>query len=177
MMKRNSISLILAICALMTFQVHAQRLTKNNIDEILKVLTLEEKAQILVGAKNEMFGGGATIGATQLIVPGAAGTTQPIERLGITPAVLADDPAGLRIHPTRKNDSSTYYCTGFPVGTCLASTWNTDLVTNVGKAIGNEVLEYGADIFANVAFTAKASVVKAHDVLKPVEKIERLTLK
>ncbi|HYQ58516.1 MAG TPA: glycoside hydrolase family 3 C-terminal domain-containing protein, partial [Draconibacterium sp.] len=117
------------------------------IDEVLKAMTLEEKAQILVGNRNRGFGGGgATIGNTEDLVPGAAGTTQGIERLGIVRTVLSDGPAGLRINPTRPGDSQTYYCTGFPVGTCLASSWNTELVTNVGQSIGNEVLEYGADV-------------------------------
>jgi beta-glucosidase len=123
------------------------KLTAENIDDVVRAMTLEEKAQLLVGGRNEMFGGeNSTIGATQALVPGAAGTTAAVEALGIPQTVLSDGPAGLRIQPTRPDDSNTYYATGFPVGTALASSWNTDLVTQVGKAMGEEVLEYGVDI-------------------------------
>ena len=123
------------------------QLTADNIDVILDSLTLEEKVHLLVGTGMAGFSGdSAVVGATKNLVPGAAGTTCPIPRLGIPAIVLADGPAGLRIQPTREGDSATYYCTAFPVATLLASTWNTELVENVGDAIGGEVLEYGADV-------------------------------
>jgi beta-glucosidase len=124
------------------------KLGEASIDKIIDSLTLEEKVQLLVGAGMAGFGNNsnAVVGATQSLVPGAAGTTYPIPRLGIPAIVLADGPAGLRIAPKREGDSATYYCTAFPVATLLASTWNTELVESVGAAMGNEVLEYGADV-------------------------------
>ncbi len=123
------------------------QLGKSFIDDVIAAMTLEEKAHLVVGTGMAGFTGeSAVIGETGSFVPGAAGTTYPIKRLGIPAVVLADGPAGLRINATREGDSATYYCTHFPIGTLLASTWNQDLVEEVGKAIGNEVLEYGADI-------------------------------
>ena len=123
------------------------QLGKSPINEVINAMTLEEKAHLVIGTGMAGFSGdSAVIGKTKKLVPGAAGTTYPIERLGIPAVVLADGPAGLRIDPTREGDSATYYCTHFPIGTLLASTWNQELVENVGKAIGNEVLEYGADV-------------------------------
>ena len=118
-----------------------------NQEEVMSKLSLEDKAHFVIGVGMAGFSGdNAVIGATQSLVPGAAGTTYPLDSLGIPAVVLADGPAGLRIDPTREGDSATYYCTHFPIGTLLASTWNTQLVEEVGQAIGEEVKEYGADV-------------------------------
>ena len=129
------------ISAVMALQ--APQLTPDNIRDVVAAMTLEEKAALLVGGGSKAFNG---IGNTDKGVPGAAGTTHAIPRLGIPSIVLADGPAGLRINPTREGEEKTYYCTGFPIGTMLASTWNTELVEEVGRAMGNEVLEYGVDV-------------------------------
>ena len=64
-------------------------------------MTLEEKARLIVGTGMDGIDSGdsAVVGETHSIVPGAAGTTYPIPRLGIPAVVLADGPAGLRIAP------------------------------------------------------------------------------
>jgi beta-glucosidase len=122
------------------------KLQADNIDEVMKAMTLEEKAKLLVGGANNFFGDQAVVGGEALLVAGAAGTSPEIPRLGIPATVLTDGPAGVRIDPTRKDDSKTYYATAFPIGSCLACTWNTDLVTKVGEAIGNETKEYRCDV-------------------------------
>ncbi len=127
----------------------ADKVTKNtlNQEEVMAKMSLEDKAHFVIGTGMAGFSGDdAVIGATKNLVPGAAGTTYPLDSLGIPAIVLADGPAGLRIDATREGDSATYYCTHFPIGTLLASTWNTQLVEEVGQAIGEEVKEYGADV-------------------------------
>ena len=122
------------------------QLRADNIDEVLQAMTLEEKAKLLVGGANNFFGAGAVVGGEADLVAGAAGTSPAIPRLGIPATVLTDGPAGVRIDPTRKGTDKTYYATAFPIGSCLASTWNTELVSKVGKAIGNETKEYRCDV-------------------------------
>ena len=118
-----------------------------NQEEVMAQMSLEDKAHFVIGTGMQGFSGNdAVIGATRNLVPGAAGTTFPLDSLGIPAIVLADGPAGLRIDATREGDSATYYCTHFPIGTLLASTWNTQLIEEVGEAIGQEVKEYGADV-------------------------------
>ena len=137
---------LMAAAGLVTLSALAQpQLRKDNIDEVLAAMTLEEKATLLVGGARAEIVNGVTSGIAHQ-VPGAAGNTRPIARLGIPGTVLADGPAGLRISPTREGTSQTFYCTGFPVGTLLASSWDTALVEEVTTAMGNEVHEYGVDV-------------------------------
>ena len=118
---------------------HAQKTAK----EMVAAMTLDEKVNLVVGMGMNIPGmtnnTGPVIGQTMDKVPGAAGTTFAISRLNLPNTVLADGPAGLRIEPKRKDDPNTYFATAWPVATLLASSWDTKLVTEVGKAMGNEV--------------------------------------
>jgi len=124
---------LLAICLAMSATAQPQ-LSKDNIDDVLNAMTLKEKATLLVG------------GSPYAIVQGAGGGTRPIDRLGIPATVFSDGPAGLRIDPKREGTQKTFFCTAFPVGTMLASSWDTELVEQVTRDMGNEVLEYGVDV-------------------------------
>lgn len=121
----------------------------DRVQDLINKMTDEEKASMLIGIGMPGFDVNTFTfipGADKGKVPGAAGGTYEIKRLGIPAVIVSDGPAGLRINPTRDNDSSTFYATAFPVGTALASTWNEELINNVGKAMGNEVKEYGVDV-------------------------------
>lgn len=117
-------------------------LTPDNIEQIIEALTLDEKSKLLVGA-----GLGSTIdgvigfplpfvGTSR--VPGAAGATQAIKRLGIPDIILCDGPAGVRI----KN----YKTTSVPCGISLASMRDEAMVERIGALVGNEAREFGIDV-------------------------------
>jgi beta-glucosidase len=142
----------ISLFSLSLLLVSATFAQNNKAKDLVSKMTLEEKANLVVGMGMNIPGmqqnnNGPTIGQTMDKVPGAAGTTYAIQRLGLPNTVVADGPAGLRIEPIRNKDSSkTYYATAWPVATLLASTWDTKLVQQVGTAMGNEVKEYGVDV-------------------------------
>ena len=119
------------------------KLNEHNIPEIISALTVEEKCKLIIGGRAEMFKSGAY---KKIKAPGAAGVINEIPRLGIPGIVLADGPAGVRIRPKRPNDDRTFYCTGFPIGSLVSSTWDTELVEKAGAAMGKEAKEYGVNV-------------------------------
>lgn len=120
------------------------RLTlERRVENLLSLMTLEEKIHLLKGSGLASAMGRVAPGKG---IPGAVGTIVPTSRLGIPTVYLSDGPAGLRIEPFREGETRSYYATAFPIGTLMASTWNTELVEEVGAAMGNEALEYGIDV-------------------------------
>jgi len=112
------------------------------VNDVLSQMTLEEKIRLVKGS-----GMGSAIGyGSKEGIPGAVGTIVPIPRLGLPTLYLSDGPAGLRLSTFGKENKNPHYCTAFPIGTLLASTWNTELVEQVGIAMGNETREYGIDV-------------------------------
>ena len=145
------------IFALLNFNVLAQngnkvpRLGKNSLKDVIASMTFEEKAKLLVGMGIEFNIPGIPPMDPEdkkipEKVPGAAGRTHAVPRLGIPSLTLSDGPAGVRINPLREGESKTYFATAFPVATLLASSWDTNLVERVGGAFGSEVRDFGVDI-------------------------------
>lgn len=120
-----------------------RRSTDERTEDLLQQMTIAEKIHLLKGS-----GMASGIGMLEPGegIPGAVGTIVPTPRLGLPTVYLSDGPAGLRIEPTRKGEDRTYYSTAFPIATLLASSWNVNLVEEVGSAMGNEALEYGLDV-------------------------------
>jgi beta-glucosidase len=118
-----------------------RRPLKERVENLLTLMTTAEKIHLLKGS-----GLASALGMGDGGIPGAAGTIVATPRLGLPLLYLSDGPAGLRIESMRKDDDKKYYATAFPIGTLLASTWNTSLVELVGEAMGNEALEYGVDV-------------------------------
>lgn len=87
---------------------------EERITDLMSKMTDEEKCFIF-------YGGGEL-------------ATGNFKRLGIPTIGLADGPQGVRL--------SKGIATGFPVGIAMASTWNTSLIKQVGKAIGEECLAF-----------------------------------
>lgn len=138
-MKKNYLIICLAVLS-SQINICAQQITlnKNNIDEVIKVMTLEEKVHMVLGC-------GMSMGSDAKF-PGTAGRTYEIPRLGIPSVYMADGPHRLAMSVRREFDSQFYYTTEFPSGTTVAATFNPDAAFIVGKTLGTEVKDYGMDI-------------------------------
>ncbi len=122
------------------------QLGKSPIEDVIAAMTLEEKAELVVGNGFYLPGRASKTEprSEQKKVPGVAGTTRAIPRLGITSLAMSDGPSGLDVYYMGKNRN--YYATAWPSPTLLGSSWDEALAQQVGKAFGTEVKEYGVDI-------------------------------
>ncbi len=69
---------------------------------------------------------------------GALGGVLPsLRKKGIEPLITTDGPSGIRISSC---------CSLLPVGTCISSTWNTELAYEIYKKVGAEMKVKGSDI-------------------------------
>ncbi|MFD0704695.1 exo-alpha-(1-_6)-L-arabinopyranosidase [Alloscardovia venturai] len=97
----------------------------NDVNTIsVKDLTLEEKASLTSG--------------------GDAWHFQKIDRLGVPGYMLTDGPHGLRKENSETaalDMANTVPATCFPPAAGMSSTWNPDLVREVGKAMGEECVQ------------------------------------
>lgn len=121
------------------------KLSEKNIEKIIKAMTVEEKAQLVVGGNYIVKDGKRGVAQNDTVI-GAVGMTKAIPRLGITGTLLTDGPAGVRIPSTRHGDKRTFFATAFPVATLIASSWDKDNARLIGEAMGQETLDYGCDV-------------------------------
>ncbi|KKO53097.1 beta-glucosidase family protein [Paenibacillus sp. DMB20] len=109
-----------------------------NIKEIIKSMTIEEKASLCSGLNMWQ--------------------TKPVERLGIPSISMTDGPHGLRKQGNLGDMSSkTVPSTCFPSGAGLASSWDRQLIREVGKAIGEECQAEDVQIILGPAVNIKRS--------------------
>ena len=162
----KKLNLLFSVC-LMSLALGAQaqslpQLGKDSVKNVIAAMTLQEKVYMMMGMGDESWKNPAT-GPKTVLLQGEAGLTYGIPRLGITPAVLTDGPAGIRIEPNQSGHSHPFYATAFPTATVMASTWNTALEEKVGKAMGNEVLEYGSDVLLAPALNIQRNPLCGRD--------------
>lgn len=101
---------------------------KLTLDEFVDALPLPVLADITGGQPNRGIANTYGIG------------NQP--EYGIPSAMTADGPAGLRILP-----EWGVYTTSWPCATLIASSWDTELAEEIGKAVGEEVKENGFALY------------------------------
>lgn len=98
-----------------------------HIADLIQKMTLEEKAALCTGA--------------------SPWTTVPIDRLGIPEMIVTDGPHGVR----RSEDIYAFItqslpATCFPTASCMASSWDVDLIYELGQALAEECIALSVDV-------------------------------
>ncbi|MBI9050625.1 MAG: glycoside hydrolase family 3 C-terminal domain-containing protein [Anaerolineaceae bacterium] len=108
------------------------------IHDLISQMTLEEKAALCTGA--------------------GPWSTTPLPRLDIPALFVSDGPHGIRFTMDSESlASKSYPATCFPTASCMASTWNPELLSAVGKAIAIEAIALGIGVVLGPAVNMKRS--------------------
>ncbi|MGM9859034.1 MAG: glycoside hydrolase family 3 N-terminal domain-containing protein [Bacilli bacterium] len=109
------------------------------MDKVIKKICLEDKAKMLCGYKTM--------------------NTYPIESLNVPSLQLSDGPNGVRMEDKNGDSlngvSSSLPATCFPSGVSLASSWNENLLNEIGGAIGEECNYYNINVLLGPAINIK----------------------
>ncbi len=109
-----------------------------DIQAIVDQLTLEEKAALCTGA--------------------SAWTTVPVERLGVPEMIVSDGPHGVRRVPDAKSMMmNSLPATCFPTASCLASSWDVELLHALGEALADECIALNVDVLLGPGVNMKRS--------------------
>ena len=111
---------------------------ERNIPELVKQLTLEEKAGLCSGAD--------------------FWHTKAVERLGIPAMMVSDGPHGLRTQDmTQENHDASIKAVCFPTGCATAASFDAALLRREGAAIGREARAVGVGVVLGPAVNIKRS--------------------
>ncbi len=109
-----------------------------SIQTIISQLTLEEKAALCIGA--------------------SPWTSTPVERMGVPELIVTDGPHGVRremdIHAM---GAGSLPATCFPTASCLASTWDVELLHKMGQALAEECIALNVDVLLGPGVNMKRS--------------------
>ena len=109
--------------------------TKNPLEEKIKDLisqmTLEEKVGLTVGDGRFLPTASQTAEKNVEVPIANRNSKMLIPRLSIKTTALTDGPAGINKHAPPVGATEYTYTTSFPTSTCLAATWNTEMVEKV----------------------------------------------
>ncbi len=109
-----------------------------DIQSIVAEMTLEEKAALCTGASKW--------------------TTTPYERLGVPEMIMSDGPHGVRrVKDVHAIAAESLPATCFPTASCLASTWNVDLIRKMGEALAEECIALNVDVLLGPGANMKRS--------------------
>jgi beta-glucosidase len=104
----------------------AKKPIETRVEDLLGRLTLEEKVALVHADSSFSVAG--------------------VPRLGLDPLMMDDGPMGVREEGAPRQPPVDDYSTAMPATLGLAATWNTDLATAFGAAIGEEAVHRGKKI-------------------------------